>query len=176
MILNKDELKRQEESKDIVTLYTIRQENRYLYMKARKVFSDRIEYLELPAKNGNIIKTPYILKSDYEALVSDRNQKKAVYKRGYVGRPYTFCKDCEKMAICNKDTECELRREYLERKEKILSLSGDDRYWKNGTPKKNLILCKYAKYLYAHKIKEFTCQKDKCRFYVNGKCELNIDK
>lgn len=96
-------------------------------------------------------------------------------KRSFMGRPYLFCKNCEKKDVCSLDFPCAARDEYLDRKNHAVQVRGDDRYWKNGVPKKRLVLCKSSKYRYAHKKTAGLCQGEQCVFYTGGKCELGID-
>lgn len=110
--------------------------------------------------------------ADLEELKHDeRFRKKEPQKRREVrGRPFGFCKDCEHVNDCSADTPCEKR----DARKNLAEIGKDERFWKNGVPKKHLILCKYAKYMYAHKKTAGQCQKEKCSFYDRGKCYLNF--
>lgn len=95
-------------------------------------------------------------------------------KRSFMGRPYTFCKECDYKEGCSLDRPCQKRDAYLAKKQDKLAKAGDSRFWKNGVPKKKLILCQSSKYRYAHKKTAGQCQEDKCEFYESGKCFLAL--
>lgn len=164
-----------EEQMGAISLLLIRNTNAYLYTKIQRSGCPRLFY-KVKTARGKTHTIPFISKEDYAAILENYKVKKRKVKRTFMGRPYSFCKDCEMKYACTLDHFCEKREAQRAKKAFAKSIAGDDRFWKNGSPKKNLVLCKYAKYRYAHKKTAGQCQKEKCRFYESGRCVLHLDK
>lgn len=180
MKLDMQAVKKIEEERGFVSLLTLRERRQYLYMKVRKEFADRIEYVDIGTKKGTEHFTPFVpveLVTRIAREVEGRKvSKKKGKKRGFLGRMYYFCKECDRRFDCSLDFPCGQRDEYLAKKAFAEKVKGDDRYWNNGVPKKSKVLCQSSKYKYAHKKTAGQCQKEKCEFYCKGICELGIDK
>lgn len=175
MKLDYNSIIRIEEERGLVSLLRLKELDAYLQLKIRKTRKDAIQYISVDTVRGKPHLHPFVSKELVEQLKVKKSSvdKK---KRTAIGRPYIFCKGCEHFGVCSADISCSLRDEYNKKKEQVRSVSEDVRFWKNGTPKKNLILCQYAKYKYAHKKTAGQCQKEKCAFYSEQGCFLGIDK
>lgn len=179
MKLNLKEIKKAEIDNRAVSLFNIRKERQYLYVKIRKYYPKLVFYVPIRLVGGKNRFMAFISQEDYDFIKTTRKKKEEnnkTMKRSFMGRPYSFCKDCDMKEMCTLDYPCEKREEYLKKKQFAKTVEGDDRFWKNGVPKKRLVLCQSAKYMYAHKKTAGQCQEDKCSFYVAGKCELGLDK
>lgn len=175
MKLDYETIRQVESSEDAIFLYTIKKETPYVYSKIKKNLFDRIVYFTVKTSRGRDHVAPFIRREDLE-LLEKAKKKQTKRKRSFMGRPYSFCEDCWAKDFCSPELSCEKRDERIRSREFIKSVGGDDRFWKNGVPKKHMILCKYAKYMYAHKKTAGQCQKEKCRFYESGVCALGLDK
>ena len=166
------EIKYLEEENGAIWIYRLQKEQQYLYLKLNKRRPEKIFTIPITMQNGKRHDVKFVKISDLEELKCDeRLRKSEPQKRRKVrGRPFDFCKDCEHVNDCSADTPCAKRDE----RKKLNEVGQDERFWNNGTPKKHLILCKYAKYMYAHKKTAGQCQKEKCSFYDSGKCYLNL--
>lgn len=164
-----------ERNEKVTLLYRVKTSTPYIYAKIKRVTPDSIIYFVVKTARGKDHIAPFIRNEDLQFLF-DKKKKEVKRKRGFIGRPFSFCEGCWAKDSCSESLPCAFRDKKREIKEAAKKVEGDDRFWKNGVPKKHLVLCKYAKYMYAHKKTAGQCQKEKCRFYVEGKCELNLDK
>lgn len=163
-----------EKENGVVLLSRIKEKDPYYYYKVKKLRPDLVLYLEVKTARGKSHFSPFIRIDDLEMLKSKKKKEKV--SRAFIGRPYSFCKDCPSKSFCSEKILCEKRNEKLKEKESAKTRNKDSRFWKKGSPKKHLILCKFSKYIYAHKKQAGICQKEKCQFYNKGKCDLGIDK
>lgn len=171
MKLNKDIISEIEEKEGAILLTRLQKEKQYMYVKARARIPDKIFYVDIPLKNGSVHSVAFIRKADLTPLERDeRFGKTPKAHRKFRGRPFKFCAGCVYERTCTPEIECGNRKAYEDTHKEVQ----DDRYWKNGVPKKHMILCQYAKYRYAHKRTAGQCQEEKCRFYKSGKCELGL--
>lgn len=172
MKLDYYEIKYLEEENNAILLSRLQKEQQYLYVKISKRYPEKIFTIPITMQNGNRRNIKFVKLSDLEKVKRDERLKNAEpqKRRKVRGRPFDFCKDCEHLNDCSADTPCIKRDE----RKKLEEIGQDERFWNNGTPKKHLILCKYAKYMYAHKKTAGQCQKEKCSFYDSGKCYLNL--
>lgn len=172
MKYDKEIISRLEKEYTAIWLPRLQKENQYLYVKLSKRYREKIFTIPITMKNGNIRDIKFVKLSDLEELKRDERLRKEEprKKRKILGRTFNFCKDCEHINDCSFDMPCAKRDE----RKKLHELAKDERFWNNGTPKKHLILCKYAKYMYAHKRTAGQCQKEKCSFYDSGKCFLDL--
>lgn len=164
-----------EKENRVTFLYTIKTRTPYIYIKIKKEIPEDIMYFTVKTARGKDHVAPFIRNTDLE-FIKNSKKKSQKRKRGFMGRPFSFCKDCPVKDFCSEEFPCEKREEKRKILEFAQKVKDDDRFWKNGVPKKHLVLCKYARYMYAHKRTAGKCQKEKCRFYVGGECELNLDK
>lgn len=164
-----------EKEEDVTLLYTVKKDTPYIYTKIRKNIPDSVIYFTVKTARGRDHVAPFIRNMDLNSLKLEK-KKSLARKRSFMGRPYSFCKDCWAKDFCSPEFPCEKRDEKIRNRQFVKSVEGDDRFWKNGVPKKHMVLCKYAKYMYAHKKTAGQCQKEKCRFYENGNCLLSLDK
>ena len=166
------EIKYLEKENNAISLFHLRNEQQYLYVKISKRYPEKIFTIPITMQNGKLHGVKFVKISDLQEVKCDDRLRKIELQpqRGVRGRPFGFCKDCEHFKDCTADTPCEKRDE----RNKLSEIGKDERFWKNGTPKKYLVLCKYAKYMYAHKKTAGQCQRGKCSFYDNGKCFLNF--
>ena len=167
-----------ERANGVTLLYTVKMGTPYIYTKVKRDIPDSIIYLTVKTARGRDHVAPFIRNEDLDSVTSSMLKKKSSSskKRSFMGRPYSFCEGCWAKDFCSEEFPCEKRDEKMRNKAFIESVKEDDRFWKNGVPKKYMILCKYAKYMYAHKKTAGQCQKEKCRFYVDGGCYLGLDK
>lgn len=163
-----------EEEKGIISLPTILKQKQYLYRKVYREIPEKIFILDVPGCKDNSIKVKFITKEDFDWIVIRKNAKKPT--RGYKGRPFLFCKNCDKKDCCTLDTPCEERVEYSKKIHEKSLHKGDSRFWKSGNPKKSLILCESSRYILHNKSTKGECQKEKCSFYENGNCILSLYK
>lgn len=162
-----------EEKNNVKCVTTIRKENNKVYQRILAAGIKQIKF-SVKTTTGTFIDALFITNQDYDRV---NWQKPKKTKRHFKGRPYLFCIDCPHKRNCTLDTPCEKRD--TDRKAKALrkTVQGDNRFYKNGQPKKCETLCQSGKYLYAHTgAKRGECQKEKCRFYEDGKCVINLDK
>lgn len=172
MKLNLTKVSALESEYKVTALLTIQKTTPYLYAKIKQKYPDKVIYLDLSLDNGGVYKLPVVTNLDLSSITG--NTGELIFgKRGYMGRPYAFCAGCEKKGTCTLEEPCTLRDEYFAQKALKEARKDDERFWSNGTPKKNLILCEYAKYKYAHKRTAGQCQGEKCRFYEAGGCALD---
>lgn len=166
------EIKYLEKENNAISLFHLQKEQQYLYVKISKRYPEKIFTIPITMQNGKQHNVKFIKNSDLEKLKQDDRlrKKEPQPQRGVRGRPFGFCKDCKHIQDCTLAIPCEKR----DKRNKLKQIGTDERFWKNGTPKKHLILCKYAKYMYAHKKTAGQCQKEKCCFYDSGKCFLNL--
>lgn len=176
MKLNYDTVRNIEDSNNVTLLYSVRVKTPYIYTKIRRSIPDCIIYFTVKTARGKDHVAPFIRNEDLDFMSNKAKKKAPKKKRAFMGRPYSFCKDCWAKDFCSEEYFCKKRDEKVKNKEFIKSIDGDDRFWKNGVPKKHLILCKYAKYRYAHKKTAGKCQKERCRFYADGSCHIGLDK
>lgn len=175
MKIDESWIRKIEEENNVVALFSIKKRNQYLYIQIKKNHQQEIRYMSVYTPRGKEHTMPFINKDILSDMEKDKKEKKEVMKRHFMGRPYVFCEGCDKKQNCSLDYPCPAREAYLNKKNHAERVKDDDRYWKNGVPKKKLVLCKSSKYRYAHKKSAGLCQGDKCAFYVGGKCELGID-
>lgn len=172
---NFDAIRKIEEEQGLISIPTILKLNQYLYKKVRASIPDKIFTLEVDGCVDKKLPIQFIMKKDFDIISAPRCKKERI-KRGCMGRPYIFCKDCEHKDTCSFDIPCESRNAYVKDRAIREELGKDDRFWKNGKPKTHFILCKYAKYIYAHGTVKGECQKEKCAFWTGKDCTINLYK
>lgn len=174
MKYNWDSIVEVEKSTGMLSLFNIHRKKQYLYKRIMEE-PDVLEFLAVKTAGGKEVKIPFISVKNLEKIqIRAKGIRKKVSKRGFMGRPYTFCKSCEHKNTCALDTPCDKRDEYIANRKFLCSRAKDSRFWKNGVPKKSLILCQSSRYRWAHKRTAGECQKEKCEFYVNSRCDLAL--
>lgn len=167
-----------EKEKGLVSLYTIRRNGYHLVRKVKKLAREHIIELDISTVSG-LRRTMQFLSIDlFNQAVAQNKRIKKDFKgvRRIMGRPYAFCTGCKCKDTCTEEIPCKAREDYRRAKEFAEKVKEDDRFWKNGVPKKSLMLCESSKYRYAHKKSAGNCQGSTCRFYEKGGCILGIDK
>lgn len=168
-----DSIKEVEEREGVKCCASIRKESTAIYQRILNAGLSQY-WFNVKTTKGKDTRALFITLKDYEEITKTREIKP---KRGFRGPPYLFCKDCPHMCDCTLEIPCEKRDTEIKKKALRAVVQGDDRFWKNGKPKKSKILCQFSKYLYAHTgVKKGECQKEKCEFYRNGKCDINLDR
>lgn len=174
MKLDLDSIREVEVEKDATSLLLLKKVFPYGYLRVKQIIPDKVFYANVKTSKGKSHSHAFILNSDLGSLFEKKAEKKQ-QKRQVMGRPYKFCKGCVNKDICSEQFACKERDAYQTQKAEREKVSQDTRFWKNGSPKKNLMLCTYAKYRYAHKKTAGLCQKEKCAFYGEAGCFLGID-
>lgn len=177
MKIDREQINAIQQREGCTALCTLRQEKMYTYMKIKKRYMEQVVYYPVTLKGGKVFQVAFIPNSVLDSMPDFRfSTAPKSPKRGWVGRPFAFCNDCEHKLNCDISVDCPKRNEALAKRHD--KCTADDRFWANGNPKKHLVLCQYSKYLYAHKISKGVCQKELCRFYdaQEGKCLLFLDK
>lgn len=152
-----------EKREGVILLSKVDKLNQYAYKRIIETGIGILQF-EVKSKKGKICYAKFI-KAD--GLDFAKRPKRR-------GRPFRECEGCPHIDDCSSYT-CARKEVRLKEVEKAKAHEGDDRFFKNGNPKVMMMLCKYAKYQYAHGIAGRECQKEKCRFYCDGKCYLNLD-
>lgn len=153
-----------------ISLYRLHKESQYMYARIRKFYSDLVVYYDVPLMNGGQRSMPFLPRVCLSQVKVDRRINPNKKHRTLMGRPYSFCLDCENKDFCSLDIPCSKRDEYIANKKKCSDAKGDDRFWNNGKPKKCFILCQYFKTR-----GNGECKGSACQFY-NGECTLFVDK
>ena len=175
MRIDREQIKVLERENDCTALCTVREDKMYTYIKIKKRYMDKVVYFPVTFKNGGSVQVAFIPNAFLAEMKDLRfSEEPKPKKRGWVGRPFAFCAKCAHKADCSADIPCDKRDKALA--SRTIAKMGDVRFWDNGKPKKHLILCRYVKYLYAHKVPKGTCQKELCKFYQDGACYLSLDK
>lgn len=154
-----------EKNTDSVSLNNIKRNFPYIYIKIKNHYVDRI--FSAPIGDKKVL-IQFIKNSDLLDILEQGDLRRNLNKkktRGILGRPYVFCKDCDKKEFCTMDIPCEKRDQAIEEKKKKKSIAEDKRFFKSGRPRKKFILCEYFKTR-----KESSCVY--CSFYENGRCTL----
>lgn len=177
MKLNLEAIRKVEQEKGLVSLFTLRTEKQYAYIKIKRSMMYLVEYLPVDNLTGGTQMMPFIKVEHLSELNRDRRragEPKTI--RGFKGRPLAICKNCPHRADCGPNVACQKREDFIKDRERRGVLGQDDRFWKNGNPRKCLVLCQSSRYILTHGTKKGECQKEVCSFYNNEKCALNLYK
>ena len=110
MKLNDFQINRLETENGVILLSRLQKEQQYLYVKVSKRYPEKIFTLPITMQNGKIRNIKFVKSSDIEFLKQDESfhKKEPQPQRGVRGRPYGFCKDCEK-----RDKRNELKKSVM---------------------------------------------------------------